>query len=71
MADRLKVLHSFFDSSSSTHISLTHGTPIPSGTTIVAVGGDGKVVLEAERHNQGTEQCSIFNRCNTLILEQT
>lgn len=37
----------FYDSSSTTHISLTHGTPIPSGTTIVAVGGDGKVVLEA------------------------
>ena len=37
----------FFDSGTSTHVSLTHGTPIPSGTTIVAVGGDGKVVLEA------------------------
>jgi hypothetical protein len=37
----------FYDSSSATHVSLTAATPIPSGSTLVLVGGDAKVVLEA------------------------
>ena len=37
----------FYDTSASAHISLTHATPIPSNSTLVLVGGDGKVVLEA------------------------
>jgi hypothetical protein len=37
----------FYDVSSTTHVSLTSATPIPSNSTLVLVGGDGKVVLEA------------------------
>ncbi len=37
----------FYDASSTTHVGILSGAPIPSGTTIVAVGGDGKIVLEA------------------------
>tara|TARA_Y100000590_G_scaffold9891_1_gene12165 strand:+ start:2168 stop:2500 length:333 start_codon:yes stop_codon:yes gene_type:complete len=36
-----------YDTSASAHISLIHSSPIPSGSTLVLVGGDGKVVLEA------------------------
>ena len=55
----------FFDSSSSTHISLTHGTPIPSGTTIVAVGGDGKVVLEAT--DEIKIDCSVADKVSGTL----
>ena len=37
----------FYDASSTTHVGILSGAPIPSGTTIVAIGGDGKIVLEA------------------------
>ena len=37
----------FFDSSSNHHATLVKSTPIPSGSTVVIIGGDGKVVLEA------------------------
>ena len=37
----------FFDSSSSTHINILKSTPIASDSTIAAIGGDAKVVLEA------------------------
>ena len=36
-----------YNTSASAHISLIHNSPIPSGSTLVLVGGDGKVVLEA------------------------
>ena len=37
----------FYDASTTNHIGILSSSPIPSGTTIVAIGGDGKVVLEA------------------------
>jgi|TARA_Y100001951_G_C11248553_1_gene244941 hypothetical protein len=37
----------FYDTSASAHIGLVNDSPIPSGSTLVIVGGDGKVVLEA------------------------
>ena len=37
----------FFDNSANAHVGLISSAPIPSGSTLVLVGGDGKVVLEA------------------------
>ena len=37
----------FFDSSASHHATIIKSSPIPSGTSVVVIGGDGKVVLEA------------------------
>ena len=37
----------FYDSSAAAHVGLISSAPIPSGSTLVLVGGDGKVVLEA------------------------
>ncbi len=37
----------FYDAGETNHISMVHSSPIPSGSTLVLVGGDGKVVLEA------------------------
>jgi hypothetical protein len=37
----------FYDASETNHISMINSSPIPSGSTLVLVGGDGKVVLEA------------------------
>ena len=37
----------FYDASTTHHIGILSSSPIPRGTTIVAIGGDGKVVLEA------------------------
>lgn len=37
----------FFDTSASHHATIIKSSPIPSGTSIVVIGGDGKVVLEA------------------------
>ena len=37
----------FFDSSASHHATIIKSSPIPSGTSIVVIGGDGKVVLNA------------------------
>ncbi len=37
----------FYDTSESHHATLVKSTPIPSGSTVVVIGGDGKVVLEA------------------------
>ena len=37
----------FYDACTTNHIGILSSSPIPSGTTIVAIGGDGKIVLEA------------------------
>ena len=37
----------FFDTSASHHATIVKNTPIPSDSTVVAIGGEGKVVLEA------------------------
>ena len=37
----------FYDASTTNHISILSGSPIPDGSTVVAIGGEGKVVLEA------------------------
>ena len=37
----------FYDSSSAHHATIIKSSPIPSGTSVVVIGGDGKVVLEA------------------------
>jgi len=37
----------FYDTSASHHATIVKSTPIPSGSTVVVIGGDGKVVLEA------------------------
>lgn len=37
----------FFDTSNSHHATIVKNTPIPSDSTVVAIGGEGKIVLEA------------------------
>ena len=37
----------FYDASSTNHVSILFGTPIAGDSTVAAIGGDAKVVLEA------------------------
>ena len=37
----------FYDASTTNHIGILSSSPIPSSSTVVAVGGEGKIVMEA------------------------
>ena len=37
----------FYDASTTNHVTVLKSSPIPSSSTVVAVGGEGKIVLEA------------------------
>ena len=37
----------FYDASTTNHVGILSASPIPDGSTVVAIGGEGKIVLEA------------------------
>jgi len=37
----------FYDASTTNHVGILSASPIPDGSTVVAIGGEGKVVMEA------------------------
>ena len=61
----------FYDASTTNHVTVLKSSPIPSSSTVVAVGGEGKIVMEAG--DSLIVQASAANSLDTVacIMEIT